>query len=142
MDNGLFVPDCVFCLIANRKCDGGRILLEKESVLLFKDICPMAPHHYQCIPKIHIKNINQLSRSNIPLLMEMKNCAIEYLKAAEVDIGNFLLGFHKPPFNSVHHLHLHVIGPVQHIRFRVKFDPALFMFKPIDTLIKQLEARR
>ncbi|KAF5396432.1 Histidine triad nucleotide-binding 4 isoform 2 [Paragonimus heterotremus] len=142
MDDGLFVPDCVFCHIANRKCDGSRILLEKESVLLFKDICPMAPHHYQCIPKRHIKNINQLNRSNIPLLMEMKNCAIEYLKTAEVDIGDFLLGFHKPPFNSVHHLHLHVIGPVQHIRFRVKFDPALFMFKPIDNLIKQLETKR
>ncbi|KAA3672907.1 uncharacterized protein DEA37_0000929 [Paragonimus westermani] len=142
MDDGLFDPDCVFCLIVSGKCGASRVLLEKESVLLFNDICPMAPHHYQCIPKRHIRNINHLNKSNIPLLMEMKSCAIEYLQMAKVNIGEFLLGFHKPPFNSVHHLHLHVIGPVQHIRFRMKFDPTLFMFKPIDTLIKQLEAKR
>lgn len=39
-------------------------------------------------------------------------------------------GFHWPPFNTVHHLHLHIISPISNISFikRVMFKPDSYWF--------------
>ena len=39
-------------------------------------------------------------------------------------------GFHWPPFNTVNHLHLHVISPIENMSFvgRMMFKPDSFWF--------------
>lgn len=33
------------------------------------------------------------------------------------DVDDALLGFHRPPFNSIGHLHLHIISPASEMSF-------------------------
>ncbi|GAA53671.1 type V p-type ATPase isoform, partial [Clonorchis sinensis] len=62
---------------------------------------------------------------------EMKSCAVEFLlENHKSDISHFRLGFHRPPFNSVHHLHLHVIGPLRYSVHEIMFNPRMGIFIP------------
>lgn len=47
-----------------------------------------------------------------------------------LDLASVRTGFHWPPFNTVNHLHLHVIAPVESMGFlqRVMFKPDSFWF--------------
>ena len=69
-----YYKDCVFCNYKTQK-----VVVEGETLVLFEDIKPMAKHHFLCIPKKHIKNINSLTKDHIPMLEQMKEMAIEYV---------------------------------------------------------------
>ena len=49
-------------------------------------------------------------------------------------------GFHKPPFISVHHLHLHCFELPFKWGSKGKYTFSLF-FEPVDTLIEKLKAK-
>ena len=52
------------------------------------------------------------------------------------------MGFHWPPFNSIKHLHLHVIFPESGINFigRQIYRPGSFYFATVDEKKKQNES--
>ena len=102
---------CPFCEIVATNSD--RILFQNEDIVIFKDQSPISYIHLQCIPKVHIKNINSLTANDLSLLSEMKRCATNYIKKNFLDIEEeqIILGFHVPPFTSVNHLHMHCIAP-------------------------------
>lgn len=49
------------------------------------------------------------------------------------DFNDVLLGFHRPPFNSVGHLHLHIISPASQMNFlsRLIFKPNTWWFQHV-----------
>ena len=104
--------DCVFCRIGETSND--RILYEDDKIIIFKDRSPVSVVHLQCIPKRHIKNKNELTKDDLELLNHM------YVTARDFIVRNYqqylyqqrpIFGFHKPPFYSVNHLHMHCIIP-------------------------------
>ena len=103
---------CVFCRIG--ETDKNRVVYEDEQIIIFKDRSPVSVIHLQCIPKRHIKNKNELTKNDLDLLNYM------YITARDFIIRNYqeylyqykpIFGFHKPPFYSISHLHMHCIVP-------------------------------
>eukprot|EP00121_Abeoforma_whisleri_P004405 Awhi_evm1s3981 len=52
------------------------------------------------------------------------------------------MGFHWPPFNSIDHLHLHVIGPESTMSFfgKLEFKVGTLWYKTGHQILQRLEA--
>ena len=88
------------------------MLFEDEKVYMFKDIAPKADVHLLIIPKLHIRDTNQLITVNdFNLVEHMIKVAKRYVKDhyKQYKLAEDLeLHFHKPLFTMVKHLHMHV----------------------------------
>jgi len=96
-----------------------RILDETEHAISFLDIHPKAPLHGLVIPKKLIGSVFDLTSDDLPLLYEMKAIAESVLRHYDLDAfrkGNYRLCFHIPPYNSVDHLHLHILAPLSEMK--------------------------
>ena len=103
---------CAFCQIT--ETDPNRVLYEDDQIIIFKDRSPVADIHLQCIPKSHIKNKNYLTKNELNLLNHMYIAARNFIELNYKDrlINNTpIFGFHKPPFYTIGHLHMHCIIP-------------------------------
>lgn len=95
---------CIFCEINTSR---DRIIYEDDLAFVFEDIkLNSAQRHILVCPKTHIKNINHLSSSDIPLLEHMESIAKNVLSDSHPK-SPLLFGYHSPPFYSIKHLHLH-----------------------------------
>ena len=130
---------CIFCNY--KESEINRILYEDEHIIIINDISPVAQVHLLCIPKRHIKNKNYLTKNDLELLNHM------YVKAREYIILNYkqylmnninpIFGFHKPPFYSITHLHMHCIIPpyTNHIMKIMNFC----ILKNFDDVVKEIQ---
>ncbi|XP_034018567.1 histidine triad nucleotide-binding protein 3-like isoform X1 [Thalassophryne amazonica] len=117
---------CIFCLIAHGKDKDTEIIQKNKELVCFRDIFPAAPHHYLVIPKQHIRNCFSLNEGHVDLVEQMVDMGKAVLHDKGItDMKNTRLGFHKPPFISVDHLHLHVLAPTSQI-----CDYMLYKFTP------------
>ncbi|KAI9226415.1 MAG: HIT-like domain-containing protein [Piptocephalis tieghemiana] len=91
--------------------------LNPADLVAFHDLHPAGKPHILVCPRAHVRNIQALRPGNLEdqlLLASM----IQYGKAllaqhlSDGQEGNIRLGFHRPPFASVPHLHLHCIAQV------------------------------
>jgi len=96
-----------------------RLFLETDHLIAIEDKTPRAPLHGLILPKRLIPSVfdlsSDLARGHIALLKEMETTAETLLKDKQPEAfekGDYLLCFHVPPFNSVDHLHLHVLAPL------------------------------
>ena len=90
--------------------DPANILYSDHDYIAFKDINPSAKLHFLVIPRKHLGPISHLSAEHIVMLKKMKEIALKVLDDHSFSTNQTQLGFHVPPFNSIHHLHLHGIG--------------------------------
>lgn len=110
-----------------------KILDESTDFLAFEDIRPRAALHGLVIPKRYIpsildvhnnnngKEIEELSHS-LQLIRQMEEMAHGLLKQQLTrqqyqEERDYILCFHIPPFNSVDHLHLHVLAPASEMQW-------------------------
>lgn len=118
---------------------------ESQNLLLFQDIHPRAPTHGLIIPKRFIESVFDLTPADVPLLEEMHSMALETLRERHgeaLEKGDYNLCFHVPPFNSVDHLHLHVLAPKSSMRFYyrlIKYNTAMRWSVSIDTVLDRLQ---
>jgi diadenosine tetraphosphate (Ap4A) HIT family hydrolase len=98
---------------------------ESDNLLAFEDMHPRAPLHALIIPKRFIGSVFDLSLlQDQTLLEEMQHMAENLLQEqypAAYLSGDYTLCFHIPPFNSVDHLHLHVLAPASHMKTYFRF---------------------
>ncbi|KAF1798482.1 HIT-like domain-containing protein [Mucor lusitanicus] len=102
---------CTFCNI--KAAIGARLVTETDDLIAFKDRSPSAQVHLLIIPKNHIRTVKNLDGGDVVLLEKMIVLGKELLRQQGFnpdDSTQVRLGFHVPPFNSVNHLHMHVIG--------------------------------
>lgn len=124
------------------------VLAERPDMMVFRDAYPNAPLHDLVIPKRLIPSIFELEAADLPLLYDMKQMALEQVErqAPEAFENNdYRLVFHVPPFNSVDHLHLHVIAPVSEMRdfYReIKYKGDSRACVGVDMILKRLEEGR
>ena len=103
--------DCLFCKIIAGEIPSNKVY-EDEYTYAFRDINPQAPVHVLLVPKKHMKNILECDAETAAHLMD----AVRALaKIEHVDENGFRLltncGQHG--CQSVHHLHLHLLGGQQ-----------------------------
>ncbi|XP_019645230.1 PREDICTED: histidine triad nucleotide-binding protein 3-like [Branchiostoma belcheri] len=132
---------CIFCTIARGEEPKTTLLHEDERFVAFQDRSPGAPHHYLIIPKEHIGNPATLTNKDIPLVESLAEVGNKVLQEQGGNMEDKRLGFHWPPFNSINHLHLHVLSPTSQMGFlsRLIYRPA-FYFVTVDSLLQRLQA--
>lgn len=80
-----------------------------------------------------------ISISVLKLISEGKKVLVE--KGG--DPNDVRLGFHLPPFNSVSHLHLHIISPESQLPFlsRWVFKPDSWWFATADQILEKINSK-
>lgn len=100
-------------------------LKETSNALAFQDRSPKAPLHALVIPKMLIKNVFALDhQKHLPLLNDMHAVAKDLIKTYHpqaLESNDYILCYHVPPFNSVEHLHLHVLAPASKMNWLFRF---------------------
>jgi diadenosine tetraphosphate (Ap4A) HIT family hydrolase len=80
----------------------------------FYDVNPSAELHLLIIPNAHLGSIKTLKQSHAGLIQDMLDLGERlFAESAMQRMGDAkrpIMGFHVPPFTSVAHLHLHVLG--------------------------------
>ena len=115
------IENCSFCDFAAKHALQDRaekLVSETDSVVGFIPKRKDADVHYLVAPKKHISTISTLTtecEDSARLLQEIEVMAANLLELGAKEHGPHVvfhsrLVFHKPPFNSVDHLHLHVLG--------------------------------
>lgn len=115
---------------------------ETADLLLFQDIHPRSTTHGLIIPKRFIESVFDLTAADVPLLEDMRDLALATIAARHgTDFDDYNLCFHVPPFNSVDHLHLHVLAPQREMRLYhrwVKYNTAMRWSVSLDTVLERL----
>ena len=131
---------CVFCKIAMKEQDS-RIVYEDENIVAFPDIRPAVRHHFLVIPKQHNGNPKTLATAeDVKLLENLVAVGEKVLQEQGADTQDVRMGFHWPPFNSVQHLHLHVLSPASQMSFlsRQIFKRGSFWFVSHNWLLERV----
>ena len=115
------MSDCVFCMIARGDIPAA-LVYEDERVVAFDDIAPQAPVHALIIPRTHFANIadgvppdvlEALMRA-VPRVAEIKGIAESGYRV--------IINTGPDAAQSVHHLHVHVLGGRTMAEGMVAFD--------------------
>ncbi|KAI4472965.1 hypothetical protein M0802_011715 [Mischocyttarus mexicanus] len=116
--------ECIFCKIIKNESPSEKIY-EDENVTVIKDINPVSTHHYLILPNKHIRNAKELKREHAELYDKMVETVQTVTEQQGLNIESTRTGFYWPPFNTVNHLHLHIISPIENLSFIKQI-----MFKP------------
>lgn len=98
----------LYAFATGKKQPRKKLLLENDELVCMIDDNPDSEHHLLILPRESIWNVSSLRAKDIPLLARIKQFAMRCL---EIDGGSkktMRLIFHRPPFISQDHLHLHV----------------------------------
>lgn len=106
---------CVFCKIV-----AGEIPSEKEyedeDIIAFRDIHPKAPIHLLIIPKKHIEQFADLGPDQWEIWLKMNKIAQEFIEDLELHKAGYRLVVNGAGAALIQHLHLHLLGDIQHTR--------------------------
>ena len=104
------MADCLFCKIARKELDAD-VVHESDSIMLFRDINPMAPVHVLAIPKEHIDSAADLGNQHAALVAEMLTALGEAATKQKLESGYRIVTNVGPDAGqSVLHLHFHLLG--------------------------------
>jgi histidine triad (HIT) family protein len=100
------MSECIFCKIAAHQIPV-KAVYEDEHSIAFADVNPQSPTHLLLIPKQHIANVNAGSAEMLGhLLKEAANLAERELP----DGFRLVINTGGDGGQTVHHLHLHILG--------------------------------
>lgn len=102
------MDDCVFCKIINHELPTV-IEVETENVIVFKTIEPAAETHLLVTPKKHIKTFLDINDSDSQIFLEMIRVSQNLIKEKNIS-GGYKLVFNGGKYQSVPHLHWHLLG--------------------------------
>jgi histidine triad (HIT) family protein len=102
---------CLFCRIVAGEIPA-RVALETEHALAFHDIQPQAPVHVLVIPKRHLSSLAEAQADDGELLGHLSLVASAVARATGIAESGFrcVVNNGADALQSVHHLHLHVLG--------------------------------
>eukprot|EP00580_Thalassiosira_gravida_P003435 CAMPEP_0201619262 /NCGR_PEP_ID=MMETSP0492-20130828/41162_1 /ASSEMBLY_ACC=CAM_ASM_000837 /TAXON_ID=420259 /ORGANISM="Thalassiosira gravida, Strain GMp14c1" /LENGTH=202 /DNA_ID=CAMNT_0048088095 /DNA_START=72 /DNA_END=680 /DNA_ORIENTATION=+ len=99
---------------------------ETSELYSFRDKSPHAKLHALVIPKRYIQNVYSLTptKEDVALIQDMRQLGLDLLEEQQpraLEEEDYILCFHIPPFNSVDHLHLHVLAPASEMGFVYRY---------------------
>ena len=104
-----YQADCLFCRIAAGEIPAD-IVLEDESVLVFRDINPKAPIHVLAIPRQHLASVADLTDAHGDLLAALFSAMRRVAEEAGLTGYRILSNVGAESGQSVFHLHFHLLG--------------------------------
>ena len=144
------IQSCLFCRIHQRE-ESGVIIFEDEEFVVFQPRSPVTRFHYLVTPRNHIKDLSSITFSKqilqgVTFLYRLKQAAMKAILTHSNNNEHITLTakycFHNPPFNSIDHLHLHVIGEPDQMSWRdwFRFPNSFETFYciDIDSIIQSL----
>ncbi|WP_024802437.1 HIT domain-containing protein [Nocardia sp. BMG51109] len=101
---------CIFCRIVAGTAPAHRVY-EDETLCAFLDIRPIARGHTLVIPKPHATNLDDLDHELGARIFTLGHRLAKALRRSDLgaDGANLLLNDGKSAFQTVHHVHLHVV---------------------------------
>lgn len=100
----------IFAKIIDREIPA-KIVYEDDQVLAFHDINPVAPTHVLIIPKKAIDRIENMDKSDAPLVGHMMWAATEIGRRLNLKDGyRLVMNNGEGAGQSVFHIHLHLIA--------------------------------
>ena len=103
--------DCLFCKIIAGEIPSAKVY-EDEKVFAFRDIDPQAPVHVLLVPKKHMKNMLECDAETAAALTEAVR-KVAKLEGVEENGFRILSNCGQHGCQSVHHLHVHLMGGAQ-----------------------------
>jgi histidine triad (HIT) family protein len=103
-------PNCLFCKIVAGTIPVKRVHEDDQSIG-FADINPQAPTHLLIIPKRHIASLAGAAEADTPLLGHLMAVATELARTHDLVSGyRIVVNTGGDGGQTVHHLHLHLLG--------------------------------
>ncbi len=102
---------CLFCRIAAGTLPA-TVVYADDDVMAFRDVAPRAPVHVLVIPRRHLVSVMDLRDEDLPLLGHMFLVVQEVARRDGIAKSGFRVLSNAGPDGgqTVHHLHLHVLG--------------------------------
>jgi diadenosine tetraphosphate (Ap4A) HIT family hydrolase len=96
------------------------------------------------VPKQHFNDINDFRNEHVELVKHLKQAALRVAaQRGFADQKKLQIGFTRPPFNSVAHVHLHTVSrPLTGFFVRNWFLELERLFITADSLIDRLHAHK
>ena len=107
------MSNCLFCKIIAGEIPSTKVY-EDETVYAFRDINPQAPTHVLVIPKVHMEDINDVTRENSAVIAHIFEVIPEIAKAENLVNGyRVVSNCGADAGQTVQHLHFHILGGKQ-----------------------------
>jgi diadenosine tetraphosphate (Ap4A) HIT family hydrolase len=116
--------NCIFCKI-NQGIVIASVVYEDEVSIAFMDIQPVTPGHVLVVPRLHAAGLSDLPEKIGGHLFIIGQKIAAGLKNSEIrcEGTNFFLADGAVAFQTVFHVHLHVIPRFSGDGFRLSFGP-------------------
>lgn len=116
--------DCIFCKIIHGEAPAS-IVYEDEICLAFMDIQPVTPGHVLVVPRLHAIGLSDLPVEIGGHLFQVGQKISAGLKKCPIRCEgiNFFLADGAVAFQTIFHVHLHVIPRFTGDGFRLVFGP-------------------
>jgi len=86
-------------------------VFENERILAIEDIAPVAPIHFLIMPKKEIRNLQEVTAEDLPLISEIVQVAQALAEEYQIEDGYRLVTNNGSDGGQiVFHLHFHLIG--------------------------------
>ncbi len=118
------MQNCIFCKIINNQA-AASIVYQDEICLAFMDIQPVTPGHVLVVPRQHLIGLGDLPPEIGGHLFQVGQKIAAGLKKSltRCEGINFFLADGAVAFQTVFHVHLHVIPRFEGDGFRLMFGP-------------------
>ncbi len=105
------MAECIFCKIAAGEIPADTVL-ERDGLLVFKDIQPKAPVHVLVIPTKHVETVDDLSDGDESLAGRMVLAARDAARqlGVEKDGYRLVMNCRSSAGQEVFHIHLHLLA--------------------------------
>lgn len=104
------MENCIFCKIVRGEIPSSKVYEDGE-ILIFKDINPIAKVHLLCIPKEHFAYLSELNEERSALLGRTLKKVAELAPSLGLKDGyRVVVNQGESAGQTVHHLHLHLLG--------------------------------
>ena len=102
--------ECIFCAIVTRQAEAS-VVFEDETVVAFMDLNPVTPGHLLVVPRKHAVGLEDLDGDTSAHVWSVGHNLSRALRRSDLHCEgiNILLCDGEVAFQTVFHLHLHVI---------------------------------
>ena len=104
------MENCIFCKIIRGEIPSQKVYEDGE-ILIFKDINPIAKIHLLCVPKEHFAYLSELNDSRAALLGRTLQKIASLAPSLGLGDGyRLVINQGESAGQTVHHLHIHILG--------------------------------